>query len=1048
MVVFWFGFNKSFNCNKTSILFIIKGVRENMQELKPKSQWDIHCAAILLQTYLEIAEKGKERRQAIASLKKRLDDYIRNKNKSVMEGCFSDADIYRQMGMLEYLMTNGRRGLLGMPLPCVKEIVEIYRLEPEQYKAYIKQTTKNSDAELAQSMMCEKTLLYKDKEDVIKKEPDKGNMCKKNENLFSESLEEENLFCSEKKIEAVAGSVLMRGIQNEQMTDDIEGKYYGFFLNSCIMDLPLTVRIKHCLMRNNICTVKALLEYPEDQFIELPNMGRKSVDILLTEISQIRREVDCYSENNEKSEVLDHVSEEGKVISVNDHKKKLDNWISDFCAQLHIRESYVRGCLRESGIKKHTNIDKVRMVLWADSRMRKLLWKFIFFRQRQEKVCRISIEELKSWFPVSFYEENGFFTFLEELKKQKKIDIQGQEIHFDCLSLEEFVQSIPNERNREIVSMRFDGLTLETIAKKRGITRERVRQIQKKCLAQKPILKEDQYKKFLDQYQAIEFTDLQRIFDLSDRVLQYLKIEVNHNAVYTEEERLHALKKLAQDSHLTVVEQVRVHALIAMIDSCFNICGRKVKKNRPALIKYTVETYAQNKISCSELKKHYDRLLENLGLAGNASFEVDLRYFDHLSFAPYTLWNRGKKVRYYDLSGGDYDELLKALNLDQYSDAEYSSLKFFRDYSDLMKKYDIRDEYELHNLLRKILTNQGGMGKRYRQQQIEFDKMPIIKFGHCSRNKQILKIIEENGPVTKAQIGKLYEETYGIQAMLVQSSTDWEEFASYCINGRYVVHTEKGLPPEVIMKMKEVLTEDFYTMQDIIGLYLDTIPGGNAWDISFYTLHQMGYVSHVSYVIQEKYKTTSDFFRKILTDGDIIDLRDKSYYRSISSYYLISNQLSLQYQIVEAKSNIFYTRPYLEKLGITVQEMQKFCELIQKWVPENTFFTVTSICKSGFLLPWSETNLGEYFYSSVLASDTEHFATILCGGGRLLWNGKREKPISVGELLMHILDETDEILSVRELQLRIQVKYGLYFKTEKIKGFIQNHDEYEDKLMI
>lgn len=427
-----------------------------MQELKPKSQWDIHCAAILLQTYLEIAEKGKERRQAIASLKKRLDDYICNKNKSVMEGCFSDADIYRQMGMLEYLMTNGRRGLLGMPLPCVKEIVEIYRLEPEQYKAYIKQTTKNSDAELAQSMMCEK-----------------------NENLFPESSEKEDLFCSEKKTEAVAGSALMRGIQNEQMTDDIEGKYYGFFLNSCIMDLPLTVRIKHCLMRNNICTVKALLEYPEDQFIELPNMGRKSVDILLTEISQIRREVDSYSGNNEKSEVLGHVSEEGKAISVNDHKKKLDNWISDFCAQLHIGESYVRGCLRGAGVKKHTNIDEVRMVLWADSRIRKLLWKFIFSRQRQEKVCRISIEELKSWFPVSFYEENSFFIFLEELKKQKKIDIQGQEIRFDCLSLEEFIQSIPNERNREIVSMRFDGLTLETIAKKRGITRERVRQIQK-----------------------------------------------------------------------------------------------------------------------------------------------------------------------------------------------------------------------------------------------------------------------------------------------------------------------------------------------------------------------------------------------------------------------------------------------------------------------------------------------------------------------------------------------------------------------------------------
>lgn len=35
---------------------------------------------------------------------------------------------------------------------------------------------------------------------------------------------------------------------------------------------------------------------------------------------------------------------------------------------------------------------------------------------------------------------------------------------------------------------------------------------------------------------------------------------------------------------------------------------------------------------------------------------------------------------------------------------EITSLKLFRDYPDLMREYDIRDEYELHNLLKKLVN--------------------------------------------------------------------------------------------------------------------------------------------------------------------------------------------------------------------------------------------------------------------------------------------------------------------------------------------------------
>ena len=61
-------------------------------------------------------------------------------------------------------------------------------------------------------------------------------------------------------------------------------------------------------------------------------------------------------------------------------------------------------------------------------------------------------------------------------------------------------------------------------------------------------------------------------------------------------------------------------------------------------------------------------------------------------------WKIGRKFRYYDIEAHDYTELLETLDLNQYHNVKLSTLKFIREYPELMQQYDIRDEYELHNL--------------------------------------------------------------------------------------------------------------------------------------------------------------------------------------------------------------------------------------------------------------------------------------------------------------------------------------------------------------
>ena len=107
----------------------------------------------------------------------------------------------------------------------------------------------------------------------------------------------------------------------------------------------------------------------------------------------------------------------------------------------------------------------------------------------------------------------------------------------------------------------------------------------------------------------------------------------------------------------------------------------------------------------------------------------------------FLLWKQHETLRYYDVDGRDYSELLDGLNLDAYENIEVSTEKFIRDYPDLMKRYDIRDRYELHNLLKKIVKD----GSYH---DFHCCRMPEIRFGRFNREKTILEILKEPAPIT------------------------------------------------------------------------------------------------------------------------------------------------------------------------------------------------------------------------------------------------------------------------------------------------------------
>ena len=80
---------------------------------------------------------------------------------------------------------------------------------------------------------------------------------------------------------------------------------------------------------------------------------------------------------------------------------------------------------------------------------------------------------------------------------------------------------------------------------------------------------------------------------------------------------------------------------------------------------------------------------------------------------------------------------------------------------ELMREFDIRDEYELHNLLKKTAAG--------RIRGLSFGRMPMLSVGSASRTEQMRELLVENAPIEADTLCGLYQELYGMKAEVIKA---------------------------------------------------------------------------------------------------------------------------------------------------------------------------------------------------------------------------------------------------------------------------------------
>ncbi len=778
-----------------------------------------------------------------------------------------------------------------------------------------------------------------------------------------------------------------------------------------IKDLPLSIRAQNSLDRNGYAYASQLVGITCDELMKLRNMGRKTAEevIAYMEKISIKHEIRTNAMETIDAGVDNDLAMEMSV-SYGTEKGILLEKIRT------VKEKFPEA-MGETLIYRVYGLDYVRGI--TKGRILKLI---------EENGGKISKSALEESLPQHLNNTTILNEILIELESVPAIEIGEVMIYYQYPSIVQYVTQLSDDdRAKQVLQDRLNGKTLQEIGDQYGITRERVRQIAKKGLKKKPYLREDKYIYIYDHYN-FTLEDFSLAFDEPRETYYYLEM-----ICQTKRSKKKPLEEILTDTAIT--PEYRKKAEKAIYKQYISTEGVHVKMDRPDLVKHYIKTNCKTLTKFDDFVLEYNLWLDTIGLGDNYSLVEARTYENILNRSDYVLWNQWRSFRYFNIPEYDFEELLSTLNLEQFEDTEFSTLKLFRDYPDLMQQYDIRDEYELHNLLRKIWSAENS--------NVKFKKMPTIEVGNADPANQMLSLLLEHAPISADELASCYEEEYGVKAASVKANY-LQALDQYYYQGVYSIDFA-ALPTIQFNRMKTILDCDFYTIQEVKRLYKREFPHSDVLLINPYTLKTLDFRVYSGYVVKNKYTTAVDYFRKLLTTDDIVDARNMNKsIQGIVAYTSELYRLRAEYEIVEFSPLQYINIRRLNEAGITKEYLKAYCNAVAYQYEKGEYFTVASLRQEGFLHEIDDLGFDEWFYSSVLLEDRQLFSYQRIGGTRIFLRGKKDA--NLGGMLVWLLEKRQKI-DFYDLMDLLENHYGIIIPKEKLRSIIDGTELYYDSIM-
>lgn len=828
-------------------------------------------------------------------------------------------------------------------------------------------------------------------------------------------------------------NLLEKSKKTEKLQNEIFYNSQGILcFDISIERLKPFVRGYNCLKKAGFNYISQIIGMDTEELCKIKNMGKKTAQDIISEVNNIEFKI-----------VDEDEFEKGDIYSkIHEKMSNQDKTILNLCMKKANAIFDVRFNEQNSLAKEFQLIISKTLELDNKGNMNDMLNKMVFddnFKLFNNILIRSIMEKVKSFeygcsrkilnsIYGEVFDEKNINKIISKLLEENELISTENGIEFFYPSIKEYIENMPEGRDRYVLESRSKGDTFEEIGKILEISRERVRQIQNKVFQGIDHIYEDRYKQvFLD----YKFDKELFCYGFNQNELCYIYLETKYKR---EKSKYKQIEKLENDESYPFEFRRAGEKIVHRNE--LNIDGNYILKERTEIANFVAKTYCRDKTKFTDFVELYNIFLEINGLKLEDKLQIVAGTYEN-KFAKWKniLWNNHSSFRYYEFEKYDFNELLKAIDFYQYKDVEISTLKFFKEHLDVMKDYDIRDEYELHNLLKKVVD----IGNI----DVSFSRMPHIVFGKADTSKQVYDLLLQCASDRKISIddfAEKYEEEYGVKVPSVKANY-LEPIDKYLHDGLYEIRV-KPLEDEAYKKLKLILNEDYYTINKLKAIFKNVHSNNN--DINAYTIKQLGFNIYKDYVISTRYKSAVEYFRRLLS-VDIFkldNLETSIIYNGTFNAELYRKREN--YDIIEYAPGSYISFNRLKTANIEKKDIVEFIDAVYNFVPTNEYFSIKSILNDGFDNKLFDLGFDNWFYASLITEDKKRFSYGKFGLTKVFILGNKE--ITFSKFIEDLVIESSS-MELEDIINLLMDKYGCYIKRDKLIELIKSTSLYYNKII-
>ncbi|WP_456276490.1 sigma factor-like helix-turn-helix DNA-binding protein [Bacillus sp. AK128] len=614
-------------------------------------------------------------------------------------------------------------------------------------------------------------------------------------------------------------------------------------------------------------------------------------------------------------------------------------------------------------------------------------------------------EKISNHFNIHTHEvnENELLETLKKFEEKQLIYTKDMLFAKKYKKVEEFLQD--EFADKDILIARMNNMTLQEIGDVFDVSRERIRQKEKRVINNLPVIEE-----------VLLYEDIFTEFDWEEALFM---------DVFSESQQVYRFINL-----------VLKKGSKSLIDNFDELDFKSSQKQKIGKYYKFFINYENILVSYSSKLEFFEHLTFKYGkenikdyefveIANNYIFESNLEHanllFDITSVrglvdrSSKVIRERGNSFRFYDLDALDEKTIEQLRQMLGLPTGIYSMMKIYQDYEEFMNEIGIQTGYELHNLYK----------KKIELDDVEYTRMPEFSVGKVSKDEFLKGLFYEQAPISLDDFTQFVEENYGLKQTSLRAllQTDYIH---------YLVGTEirvdyMPLTNDDIEKLRSMLTEDIY-MIDKLALT------GKAIDEYFHdkflnnnALLQVDYHIKGQFVIRREFQSVDRYFTNLILKEDYFVNHRTNINRTVS-FLRALYELERSLDIVKVEKDVYITAKKLESAGITKQMLHDFREQALLFAPEEEYFTIHTLRKRGFLHDLDQFGFDEVSYERIIWTDSRVKTIHLAVGSIFL---KTDQDISFIDFIQSIVEEYESI-NMYVLQDEIQDKYNLQIDLGKV----------------